>query len=91
MGALWLHLLKLATACSGLSPFCIAPQVWGREQISPADEDVGTAPCKPWIFGHPCIVGEATPLIPSGSHDCSAEQTLEKLGKDRSIKSDTER
>lgn len=52
---------------------------------------MGTAPCKPWVSGHSSIVREATPLILSGSHDCSAEQTLEKLGKDRAIKSDTQR
>lgn len=91
LGAHWLHLLKCATACSGLSPFCNVPQVWGREQILPADEDVGTAPCKPWVSGYSSIVGEATPLTTSGSHDCTAEQNLEKLGKDRAIKSDTQR
>lgn len=58
LGALRLHLLQRAIACSGLSPFCNAPQVCGRGQILPADRDVSAAPCKlqvseaPWHLLH---------------------------------------
>lgn len=87
LGALRLQLWNRATACSWLSPFCNAPQAWGREQMLPADRDVSAAPCKLWVSEAPC--GSCT-TDPAGSRDCSAEQTLEKLGKGRSVKSHTE-